>query len=62
MSYPRKVKLFRPWAQAMVEGATVDSPDYGKKASKSGSTPKTGVLQRRKRRRKRRRRKHAKET
>lgn len=61
MSYPTKVKLFRPWAQAMVEGATVDSPDYGKRASKSGSPARIGVSKKARRRR-RRRRKHAKET
>jgi len=48
--YPKSVKLFRPWAQAMVEGATVDKPNYGKKTSSPSRT--------RKRRRKRRRKKN----
>jgi hypothetical protein len=29
--FPKRVSLFRPWAVAMVAGATVDKPDYGKK-------------------------------
>lgn len=29
-SYPKDVNRFRKWAQAMVEGATVDKPNYGK--------------------------------
>lgn len=49
--YPRTVKLFKPWAQAMVEGATVDKPNYGKKMSGS----RAGI--RRKRRKKRRKKK-----
>lgn len=43
--YPKQVKLFVPWAKAMVQGATVDKPNYGKTMRK---------------RRKKRRRKHAK--
>lgn len=30
MSYPTKLKLFKAWAKAMEEGATVDKPNYGK--------------------------------
>jgi len=44
--YPRTVKLFKPWAHAMVEGATVDKPNYGKKM---------GLMRRRKKSRRRRR-------
>lgn len=50
MSYPRTVKLFVPWSKAMVEGATVDKPDYGKKMTSS----KRARSKRRKRRRKKR--------
>jgi len=28
--YPTKLKLFKAWAKAMEEGATVDRPNYGK--------------------------------
>lgn len=56
MSFPRKVKLFRPWANAMVEGATVGEPDYGKKTSRIGSTATVRQTGRKRRRRKRRRR------
>lgn len=45
--YPKQVSLFIPWTRAMVAGATVGKPDYGKKMMK-------------KRRKKRRRRKRAK--
>jgi len=50
--YPRKVNLFIPWSKAMVEGATIDKPDYGKKSTKKGRIGKTN-RKRRKRRRKR---------
>lgn len=49
MSYPRQVKLFRPWATAMVDGATVDKPDYGKKQSSKSTRARKA---RKKRRRK----------
>lgn len=51
MGYPRSVNKFIPWSKAMVAGATVDKPDYGKNtlSSTKRSTPS------RKRRRKRRR-------
>lgn len=60
MSYPKKVKLFKPWAEAMVAGATVDTPDYGKKASRTTSGAK--VNRKRRRRRKRKMRTNAQET
>jgi len=53
-SYPKTVKLFTPWAKAMVEGATVDRPNYGK-TTRSSKTSKTHMKKRRKRRRKRKR-------
>jgi len=49
--YPRTVNRFIPWSKAMVDGATVDKPDYGKK------TIKVKASNRRKRRK--RRKKHA---
>jgi len=58
MSYPKKVALFIPWSKAMVQGASVGTPDYGKSGSspgKSGSPSKT----RKRRRRRRRKKKHA---
>jgi len=53
-SYPKTVKLFTPWAKAMVEGATVDKPNYGKTTKMSSSKF------RKKRRKRRRRKKHGK--
>jgi len=53
MSYPRQVKLFKPWAAAMVEGATVDRPNYGKKMTLSGKSTKRSGTKKRRRRRKR---------
>jgi len=50
MSYPKKVSLFIPWSKAMVQGAIVGAPDYGKPHSKNTSPKKT--VRRRKRRRK----------
>lgn len=29
-SYPKTISKFVPWTKAMVAGATVDKPDYGK--------------------------------
>lgn len=51
MTHPKTVKLFEPWARAMVAGATVDRPDYGKKAMSSNS--RKGSAKRRRRRKKR---------
>lgn len=28
MSFPRQLRLFKAWAKAMEEGATVDKPSY----------------------------------
>jgi len=58
MSHPKSVKLFKPWAHAMVEGATVGKPDYGKTKSQSSQTHR----KKRKRRRRRRRKNAQKET
>lgn len=54
-TYPKRLKLFKKWARAMEQGATVDNPDY----STARAQPKTSSKQRRKKqlpRRKRRRR------
>lgn len=55
MSHPKTVKLFKPWANAMVEGATVDKPDYGKKTS-SKRTRMTRHRRKRKKKNSRKRR------
>jgi len=57
MSYPTKLKLFKAWAKAMEEGATVDRPNYGKTTSPSIATSgrATGRKHNRKRLRKRKR-------
>jgi len=49
-SYPRKSKLFKKWAEAMVAGATVDKPSYP-------GTKKTSKSRRKKPRRRKRNRK-----
>jgi len=38
VSYPKQAKLFKKWADAMLQGATVDQPSYGsiKKSYKGG--------------------------
>lgn len=58
MSYPTKLHLFRKWAKAMEEGATVDRPDYGKK----GRTTRTGSSLKHPHRMRRRHRRRAKKT
>jgi len=59
MSYPTKLKLFKAWAKAMEDGATVDKPNYGKTLSgslkvrsRSGTRRRRGTASRRLRRRK----------
>jgi hypothetical protein len=53
MSHPKRKDYFTAWAKAMVEGATVDKPNYSpvKRASKGRAQPKK--QQRRSRRKKR---------
>lgn len=52
MSYPKQAKLFARWAKAMLDGATVDKPNYSAQlTTKSSKTP------RKRRRRWRRKRK-----
>lgn len=56
MSYPKQLRLFKAWARAMEEGATVGNPSYrGTGTMRSPQRP-TGVntLPRRKRRRRKR--------
>lgn len=53
MSYPTDVKKFILWTKAMVAGATVKQPNYGK-SSKSGKPPQVRRRKRRYRRRKKR--------
>lgn len=58
MSHPKQARLFKAWSAAMLEGATVGTPDYGKKASKIGLSSKTqGPAKRRRRKRWKRRKK-----
>jgi len=49
MSYPKKVKLFVPWSKAMVQGATVGTPDYGKSTGSKALKTKRRKRRRRKR-------------
>jgi len=61
MSYPTKLKLFKAWAKAMEDGATVDKPNYGKTLSGSLKVRSpSGTRRRRIRTSRRHRRKHAK--
>lgn len=52
--YPKSVNKFIPWSRAMVAGATVDKPDYGKTSKttsrRKGSTPSRKRKKRRKKR------------
>lgn len=51
--YPRRKDLFTAWSKAMVEGATVDKPNYSPaKAKKSGSRVSRTLRKRRRRRKK----------
>lgn len=56
--YPKDVVRFTAWAKAMVAGATVDKPNYGKTRSGSGTTRKASRARRRSRRRRFKRRKN----
>lgn len=51
MSYPKQAKLFARWAKAMLDGATVDKPNYSQQQTTASS--KTRLRPRRRRRRKR---------
>lgn len=52
MTHPGKVKLFVPWAKAMVQGAVVGNPDYGKALSKNTVNRKRKPRKRRRKKRK----------
>lgn len=38
--YPKRVNKFIPWSKAMVAGATLDKPDYGKNTLKKNRRKK----------------------
>lgn len=53
-SHPRRKDLFVAWSKAMVEGATVDKPNYGKttqskKSHRHKRTRRSRITSRRKR-------------
>lgn len=48
MSYPKTVDKFIPWSKAMVAGATVDKPHYGKSRTRRYRTRRTRRMKRRK--------------
>jgi len=51
--YPRRKDLFTAWAKAMVEGSTVDKPNYSPaRMKKSGKISLTRKAKRRRRRKK----------
>lgn len=52
MSYPTKLHLFKKWAKAMEEGATVGQPKYPgtAKPTRTGSSPKHPRRMRRRKR------------
>jgi len=52
MTHPSKVKLFIPWAKAMVAGATVDKPSYPGTKKKSTTSSKMSRKRRRRRKKK----------
>lgn len=57
MSYPTRLDLFRAWAKAMEQGATVKTPNYGKAASNSTSGKSRTTARRPRRKRFHRKRK-----
>jgi len=58
--FPKRKDLFVAWAKAMVEGATVDKPNYGKTQSGSPRRRSKSGMNPQRRRRWRRRRSNAK--
>jgi len=52
MSYPRRKDIFMAWAKAMVEGATVDKPNYSPVKSQKTGLRVSATRRRRKKRRK----------
>lgn len=38
--FPKRKDRFVAWSRAMVEGATVDKPNYSSKKARTGKTPK----------------------
>lgn len=53
MSYPKRLHIFKKWAKAMEEGATVDSPHYH--GTKKGPMTRRPFRKRKKRLKRRRR-------
>jgi len=52
MSFPRRKDLFTAWSKAMVEGATVDKPNYrGTKKTSKPSAKRSRILRKRRRKR-----------
>jgi len=51
-SYPKQKKAFVLWAKAMVEGSTVDKPNYGKSQQRGRKRRKSLNASKRMRRRK----------
>lgn len=51
MSYPRRLRLFKQWAKAMEQGATVDNPDYSRAKSGNSNRRKRRIHRKRRRRR-----------
>lgn len=49
--YPRRKDLFTAWSKAMVEGATVDKPNYSpkRKGKRSNKSSKSSATRRRRR-------------
>lgn len=61
MSHPKEAWKFKLWTDAMLRGATVGDPEYGKKSGKGASSMTSkSSRQMKARRRRRRRRKNAK--
>jgi len=55
--FPKRKDLFDAWHKAMVAGATVDKPNYGKTTQSSKSHRKSNAHMKARRRRRRKKRK-----
>jgi len=53
MSHPRRKDLFVAWSKAMVEGATIDKPNYPGTKNRSKKSSKSSQTRRRRKRKKR---------
>jgi len=54
MSHPKRKDLFVAWSKAMVEGATVDKPNYSPASTMTKRSPKSRKPQFKRRRRRKR--------